>query len=85
MAFPTEDVVLVCGRVGDPYSTHTPAFTESTCCDCGVAVMASPVSWHAHTQEGTPIVCVECYARHRDAGNPVILLRQSPSPEEEPV
>lgn len=75
MPLPPGKVVLVCGRKGAPFCTHTPEFSEAACSACGVAVMASPVTTNFHVQYGDPFVCVECYAAYQVAGNPVVNVR----------
>jgi hypothetical protein len=78
MAFPESKRVLICGRVGDPQCSPEEGSTGLACCDCDHPIMVSPNSVREYIMQGTPLVCVQCYARFRDEGNPTILVRQKP-------
>jgi hypothetical protein len=78
--FPKAERILICGRIGDPLNVPVPGSSHWHCEDCGAGVWTSPESRREIETNGTPVACVECYAAHRDAGNPTILVRQEPSP-----
>ena len=77
MPFPRAARVLVCGRVGDAWCVPAPGSVVGPCCDCGHAVYLAPPTAVEHAAEGTPVVCLECFARHRDGGHPVIVARRT--------
>lgn len=76
--FPSDKRILVCGRVDDPHCKPSVGSVEMTCCDCGAAIMASQQTQAEVKVMQTPVACVQCFVRHRDAGNVFIVYRQTP-------
>lgn len=78
MAFERDRPTLVCGRRGDPYLEPAPGSAPGWCEVCGHEVVVAPRSGLRHAAEGLSIVCLECFARYRDAGHPVVVVRHAP-------
>ena len=73
MAFEPGRMTIVAARLGDPWARDVPGSIPAACEVCGRGVMISPRAGLMHEAEGLSVVCVDCFARHRDAGHRVEL------------